>query len=157
MQKSGNNISWSAGELIYEIGSVPDGIFIIMSGLVEIYSKDGLKLNTIGEREILGETSTILNLRRSVTAKAGKDGATASYINLKKLNSLLKKNVALAAIVEKTQLRLIDSNKQSEELSNLLTATIEKIQKGQKSAKELTSFITQVKDRLTALANLNLD
>jgi len=157
LQKSGNNISWSAGELIYEIGSVPDGIFIIMSGLVEIYSKDGLKLNTIGEREILGETSTILNLRRSVTAKAGKDGATASYINLKKLNSLLKKNVALAAIVEKTQLRLIDSNKQSEELSNLLTATIEKIQKGQKSAKELTSFITQVKDRLTALANLNLD
>tara|TARA_S200000501_G_C20335892_1_gene531043 strand:+ start:137 stop:523 length:387 start_codon:yes stop_codon:yes gene_type:complete len=128
-----------------------------MSGLVEIYSKDGLKLNTIGEKEILGETSTILNLKRSVTAKAGKNGATALYINLRKLHSLLRQNVALAAIIEKTQLRLIDSNKQSEELSNILTDTIEKIQKGKKSPKELTRIITEVKDTLTALATSNLD
>ena len=145
------------GEIIYRVGSVPNGIFIIMSGLVEIYSKDGLKLNTIGEKEILGETSTILNLKRSVTAKAGKNGATALYINLRKLHSLLRQNVALAAIIEKTQLRLIDSNKQSEELSNILTDTIEKIQKGKKSPKELTRIITEVKDTLTALATSNLD
>ncbi len=157
MQKSGNNISWIGGEIIYRVGSVPNGIFIIMSGLVEIYSKDGLKLNTIGEKEILGETSTILNLKRSVTAKAGKNGATALYINLRKLHSLLRQNVALAAIIEKTQLRLIDSNKQSEELSNILTDTIEKIQKGKKSPKELTRIITEVKDTLTALATSNLD
>ena len=145
------------GEIIYRVGSVPNGIFIIMSGLVEIYSKDGLKLNTIGEKEILGETSTILNLKRSVTAKAGKNGATALYINLRKLHSLLRQNVELAAIIEKTQLRLIDSNKQSEELSNILTDTIEKIQKGKKSPKELTRIITEVKDTLTALATSNLD
>ena len=157
MQKSGNNISWNKEEVIYKVGSVPNGIFIIMSGHVDIYSKDGLKLNTIGEKEILGETSTILNLRRSVTAKAGKAGATAKYINLKKLHSLLNKNVALAAIVEKTQLRLIDSNKQSEEFSKILTEIIEKIQKGKKSTKELTAIISEVKDKLTALANSNRD
>ena len=45
-----NNIIWNPGETIYEIDSNPDGIFIIISGLVNIYARDGLLLNSIGKK-----------------------------------------------------------------------------------------------------------
>ena len=83
MEKVQNNIIWTPNETIYEVDSKPDGIFIIISGSVNIYARDGLLLNSIGEKELLGETSTILNKRRSVTAKAGLTGASAVYINKK--------------------------------------------------------------------------
>ena len=83
MEKVKNNIIWAPDEIIYAVDSKPDGIFIIVSGTVKIYARDGLLLNSIGEKELLGETSTILNKKRSVTAKAGPNGASAIYINKK--------------------------------------------------------------------------
>ena len=157
MQKSGKNVIWEASETIYEVGAEPGEIYIIVSGSVNIYSRDGLLLNTIKESELLGETSTILNVRRSITAKAGPSGAAAIFINKRNLTSLLKKNKALAAIIEKTQLRLMDSNKQSEDLSNVLNNMIKKIDKGEKAMGDLRNIVEDAKSRLSSLVNSNLD
>jgi len=152
-----NNIIWNPGETIYEIDSNPDGIFIIISGLVNIYARDGLLLNSIGEKELLGETSTILNKKRSVTAKAGPTGASAVYINKKSLETALKKNTSLKAILEKTQLRLIDSNNQSEELSNLLSNVVKKIDEGKSAMNDIKDLVTIAKKKIASLVNSNLD
>tara|TARA_Y100001960_G_C14615795_1_gene798142 strand:+ start:88 stop:561 length:474 start_codon:yes stop_codon:yes gene_type:complete len=157
MQKSGKNVIWDSDEVIYEVDSEAGAIFIIVSGSVNIYSRDGLLLNTIRENELLGETSTILNIKRSITAKAGPSGAAAIYINKPNLRSLLKKNTALAAIIEKTQLRLMDSNKQSEDLSNLLNNMIKKIDEGERAIGDLRSLVEDAKSRLSSLVNSNLD
>ena len=157
MEKVKNNIIWTPDETIYEVDSKPDGIFIIISGSVNIYAKDGLLLNSIGEKELLGETSTILNKRRSVTAKAGPTGASAVYINKKSLENHLKGNTSLKAIVEKTQLRLMDSNNQSEELSRLLSDVITKIDEGSSAINDVKDLVNMAKTKISSLLNSNLD
>ena len=157
MEKVKNNIIWTPDETIYEVDSKPDGIFIIISGSVNIYAKDGLLLNSIGEKELLGETSTILNKRRSVTAKAGPTGASAVYINKKSLENQLKENTSLKAIVEKTQLRLMDSNNQSEELSRLLSDVITKIDEGSSAINDVKDLVNMAKTKISSLLNSNLD
>ena len=152
-----NNMVWNPGELIYKIDSKPDGIFIIVSGLVNIYGRDGLLLNSIGEKELLGETSTILNKKRSVTAKAGPMGASAIYINKNSLESALRKNTSLKAILEKTQLRLMDSNSQSEELSKLLSDVVKKIETGASALKDIRDLVHVAKKKISFLVNSNLD
>ena len=157
MEKVKNNIIWAPDEIIYTVDSKPDGIFIIMSGSVNIYAKDGLLLNSIGEKELLGETSTILNKKRSVTAKAGPSGASAIYINKKSLEAQLRKNTSLKAIIEKTQLRLMDSNNQSEELSQLLTRVIKKIDEGSSALQDIKDLVSKAKIKISSLVNANLD
>ena len=157
MQKTGKNIIWEPNEIIYEIDSEAGAIFILVTGSVNIYSRDGLLLNTIRENELLGETSTILNIKRSITAKAGPSGAAAIFINKPNLRVLLSRNKALAAIIEKTQLRLMDSNKQSEDLSKLLNNMIKKIDEGDKAMGDLRNLVEDAKSRLSSLVNLNLD
>ena len=157
MQKTGKNIIWEPNEIIYEIDSEAGAIFILVTGSVNIYSRDGLLLNTIRENELLGETSTILNIKRSITAKAGPSGAAAIFINKPNLKVLLSRNKALAAIIEKTQLRLMDSNKQSEDLSKLLNNMIKKIDEGDKAMGDLRNLVEDAKSRLSSLVNLNLD
>lgn len=157
METVKNNVIWNPNETIYQIDSEPDGIFIILSGSVNIYARDGLLLNSIGEKELLGETSTILNKKRSVTAKAGPNGASAVYINKKNLESALRDNTALKAIIEKTQLRLMASNNQSEELSRILNKVIIKIDEGKTAMNGVKELIGEAKIKISSLVNSNLD
>ena len=157
METVKNNVIWNPNEIIYQIDSEPDGIFIILSGSVNIYARDGLLLNSIGEKELLGETSTILNKKRSVTAKAGPNGASAVYINKKNLESALRDNTALKAIIEKTQLRLMASNNQSEELSRILNKVIIKIDQGKDAMNGVKDLIGEAKKKISSLVNSNLD
>ena len=114
-------------------------------------------LNSIGEKELLGETSTILNKKRSVTAKAGPNGASAVYINKKNLESALRDNTSLKAIIEKTQLRLMASNNQSEELSRILNKVIIKIDEGKTAMNGVKDLIGEAKKNISSLINSNLD
>ncbi len=49
-----------------------------MEGSIQIFTSEGLLLNRIGTYEILGETSLLLNVSRSVTAIAALTGAKAT-------------------------------------------------------------------------------
>ena len=105
----------------------------------------------------MGETSTILNKKRSVTAKAGSAGASAIYINRKSLEAALRKNTSLKAIIEKTQLRLMDSNNQSEELSRLLNSVVTKIDEGKSAINDVKDLVNKAKKKISSLVNSNLD
>ena len=82
-------------------------------------TSDGLRLSRLGQNEIFGETSLLLDATRSVSVVAGGSGMTAE--NLKNyFDEIRRKDIVVAALIRKTQLRLIDSNEQSNELSNEL-------------------------------------
>ena len=46
MQRNDNSIIWNPGELIYEIGNIPEEAYLILEGYVIIETKDKFQLNS---------------------------------------------------------------------------------------------------------------
>ena len=80
-----------------------------------------------------------MNKKRSVAAKAGENGASAHLIPKAHMTSLQEEAPILAAIMRKVQLRLEDSNNQSDELAK----QIEVILKLVKSQKDTNQTVEQ--------------
>ena len=127
MQDNNNSAMWEPGEIIYQAGDIPKEAYLILEGYVIIETKDGLKLNRIGMGEIFGETSILLDLPRTVTAKVDTQKLVAKKIPKSYFTNLNKTNVILNALIRKTQIRLMDSNKQSNELANELSALLDEL------------------------------
>ena len=127
MQDNNNSVMWDPGEIIYQAGDIPEEAYLILEGYVNIETKDGLKLNRIGMGEIFGETSILLDLPRTVTAKVCTQKLVAKKIPKSYFTNLNKTNVILNALIRKTQIRLMDSNKQSNELANELSALLDEL------------------------------
>ena len=127
MQDNNNSAMWEPGEIIYQAGDIPKEAYLILEGYVNIETKDGLKLNRIGMGEIFGETSILLDLPRTVTAKVCTQKLVAKKIPKSYFTNLSKTNVILNALIRKTQIRLMDSNKQSNELANELSALLDEL------------------------------
>ena len=127
MQDNNNSAIWEPGEIIYQAGDVPEEAYLILEGYVIIETKDGLKLNRIGMGEIFGETSILLDLPRTVTAKVCAQKVVAKKIPKSYFTNLNKTNVILNALIRKTQIRLMDSNKQSNELANEVSALLDQL------------------------------
>ena len=53
MQRNNNSIIWNPGELIYEIGSMPEEAYLILEGYVIIETKDQFQLNRLGKAKFL--------------------------------------------------------------------------------------------------------
>ena len=92
------NINWKPYEVIYSAGDELDGLYLIKEGIVELYTPEGLKLNEISDNEIFGESSIILETKRTVTAKTGKFNVFASFIPKKNFLQLIEKNLSLIHI-----------------------------------------------------------
>lgn len=144
------NINWKPYEVIYSAGEEPDGLYLIKEGIVELYTPEGLKLNEISDNEIFGESSIILETKRTVTAKTGKFNVFASFIPKKNFLQLIEKNAALSAIIKKTQLRLIDSNNQSQELTNEIEKLASLIEKTKSDTKKVDKIIEGIKKKLNS-------
>ena len=74
-QNLGKPVSFAIGDTIYSQGSQSKGVYMIMSGQVDIWRSDGSQAHhiaAIGEGELLGEVSVIERRNHSVTAKASK-------------------------------------------------------------------------------------
>jgi len=127
MQDNNNSAMWEPGEIIYQAGDIPKEAYLILEGYVNIETKDGLKLNRIGMGEIFGETSILLDLPRTVTAKVCTQKLVAKKIPKSYFTNLNKTNVILNALIRKTQIRLMDSNKQSNELANEVSALLDQL------------------------------
>ena len=127
MQDNNNSVMWDPGEIIYQAGDIPEEAYLILEGYVNIETKDGLKLNRIGMGEIFGETSILLDLPRTVTAKVCTQKLVAKKIPKSYFTNLNKTNVILNALIRKTQIRLMDSNKQSNELANEVSALLDQL------------------------------
>ena len=116
-------IIWEAGEVIYRAGDPSNEAFLIMEGPVQIFTSEGLLLNRIGTNEILGETSLLLNVSRTVTAIAALTGAKATRIPKQYFEDIAARDQVTGALIRKSQYRLIDSNTQS----NMLGTEIERL------------------------------
>ncbi len=114
-------IIWEAGEVIYRAGDPSKEAFLIMEGSVQIFTSEGLLLNRIGTNEILGETSLLLNVSRTVTAITASTGAKATRIPRQYFDEIAARDRITGALIRKSQYRLIDSNTQS----NMLGTEIE--------------------------------
>lgn len=123
MMERDKYILWDAGEVIYRAGDPSNEAFLIMDGSVQVFTSEGLLLNRIGVNEILGETSLLLDTTRTVTAIASPVGAKATRIPRQYFNDLSARDRVAAALIRKSQYRLIDSNKQS----NMLGTEIDRI------------------------------
>jgi len=106
-------IIWEAGEVIYRAGDPSNEAFLIMEGSVQIFTSEGLLLNRIGTNEILGETSLLLNVSRTVTAITASTGAKATRIPRQYFDEIAARDRVTGALIRKSQYRLIDSNTQS--------------------------------------------
>lgn len=106
-------IIWEAGEVIYRAGDPSNEAFLIMEGSVQIFTSEGLLLNRIGTNEILGETSLLLNVSRTVTAITASTGAKATRIPRQYFEDIAARDRVTGALIRKSQYRLIDSNTQS--------------------------------------------
>lgn len=127
MEDNSKSAIWEAGEIIYEAGSLPKEAYLILEGYVNIETIDGLKLNRLGMGEIFGETSILLDLPRTVTAKVCAQKLVAKKIPKSYFTKMAKTNVILNALIRKTQLRLIDSNRQSNELANEISILLDQL------------------------------
>ena len=127
MHDNNNLAIWEPGEIVYQAGDCPKEAYLILEGYVNIETKDGLKLNRIGMGEIFGETSILLDLPRTVTAKVCTQKLVAKKIPKSYFTNLSKTNVILNALIRKTQIRLMDSNKQSNELANEVSALLDQL------------------------------
>ena len=109
-------IVWEAGEVIYRAGDPSNEAFLIMEGSVQIFTSEGLLLNRIGTNEILGETSLLLNVSRTVTAIAALTGAKATRIPRQYFVDIAARDRVMGALIRKNQYQLIDSTTQSYKL-----------------------------------------
>ena len=136
---------WSPGQLIYDYDTPSFHAFLIVKGSVDIYSRKGLKLNTLHEKEIFGESSLLLNKKRSVAAKAGENGASAHLIPKAHITALQEQAPLLAAILRKVQLRLEDSNNQSVELAKQIEVILKLVKTQKETNKTVEQKLEQMK------------
>ena len=118
MKRNKNSIIWNPGELIYEIGSIPEEAYLILEGYVNIETKDQFKLNTLGKGEVFGESSLLLGTKRTVTARADSHKVVANIIPKDYFLKLKNNDLVLSALIRKTQVRLMNANEKINQLAN---------------------------------------
>jgi len=55
------NLFWPAGSVVFERGSPPDGLYIIVSGTLRVIDKNGAEVAELGPGEFFGELSLLLD------------------------------------------------------------------------------------------------
>ena len=77
--------------------------------------------------EIFGESSILLDIPRTVTAKVCSQKLVAKKIPKSYFIKMNKSNVIMSALIRKTQIRLMDSNRQSNELANEISTLLDQL------------------------------
>ncbi len=148
MEKTERHVIWQPHEEIYKVGDAPSGAYLIVSGYVYLYTSGGLKLNRLGVNEIFGDASLILNKHRSVTAIAGEHEVHALFLPSKVISDFMAKNKVIGALIRKTNIRLIDSNIQSEELSKDLENLMKMVKKTDKISDNITKLVENMRKKV---------
>ena len=107
--------TWNPKEVIYTFGEPPAYAYLIVSGTVEFYSSQEIKLGEAGPSEVFGEISCYLNRNHSVTAKA-KTHVVAKKIEKNELSKIiLKTHPVVIGMLRGTYHRLMESNAKTED------------------------------------------
>ena len=157
MQRNNNSIIWNPGELIYEIGSIPEEAYLILEGYVNIETQDQFKLNTLGKGEVFGESSLLLGTKRTVTARADNQKVIANIIPKDYFSKLKKNDVVLNALIRKTQIRLIDANKKINQLANEVSELLSSLKGDSNVDSELSNRIANLRKKISEINNIAND
>lgn len=103
-------IRWKKSRIIFEIGQKSDCAYILISGEVQLKSKDNIEIGIIGEDEIFGEQSCLLGTNRSVTAIATKDSEVFKVSKEILLEQYKKTPVIIKSILRTNYIRLKEQN-----------------------------------------------
>ena len=114
-------------------------------------TQNGLLLGRVGEGEVFGETSCILQTNRSVKALAGEHQVLATKIPHFSLKRMVRGDKALSAILRKTQLRLIDSNKQSQDLASDLDSILKKLENKSLNINNIQDHLKLIRKKLASM------
>ncbi len=148
-RNDGDNIrSWAPQAIIYEHDSTSFEAYLVLEGEVEIFAPLGLKLNTIGQGEIFGEASLLLNAKRSVTARAGNMPVKVRKIPRSYFDQLQNKDLVMTALLKNVQLRLQDSNKQSSDLAKEIGQILKLVEMQVNTNKEVSTRLSTIHKRL---------
>ena len=129
MIEKGDVCIWNPEEIVYSVGDISNEAYLVLEGLVRIFSADNMLLNRVWLVELFGETSLILGEDRSVNAIAGPTGLTARKVPKTYISNMLNGDPVLGAFLRNTQIRLMDSNEQSMELANELEKVAGQLQR----------------------------
>ena len=157
MQRNNNSIVWDPGELIYEIGSIPEEAYLILEGYVNIETQDMFKLNTLGKGEVFGESSLLLGTKRTVTARADTQKVVANIIPKDYFLKLKKNDLVLNALIRKTQIRLIDANKKINQLANEVSELLSSLKGDSNVDSELSNRIANLRKKISEINNIAND
>ncbi len=104
------------GDVIFETSEKSDELYLIHSGEVEIRSREGLLLATLGAGELFGEMASIMG-ERERTARAVT--ATTAIIDIIDASTMQRKlgaaDPVLRALIRNLTNRLADANQMNEE------------------------------------------
>lgn len=140
--------TWAPQAIIYEHDSSSFEAYLVVEGEVEIFAPLGLKLNTIGQGEIFGEASLLLNSKRSVTARAGNMTVKARKIPRSYFDQLQSKDIVMTALLKNVQLRLKDSNKQSSDLAKEIGQILKLVEAQVNSNKDVSARLSSIHQKL---------
>ena len=104
------NISWTAGEIIYKAGNEPDFAYLLTKGEVEIISEKGTRVGFVNKDEVFGELSILLNTKRTVTAIALTESKALLIPKKNLIDDYNKTSFFIRAILRSTYLRLTNLN-----------------------------------------------
>ena len=88
---------------------------------------------------------------RSVKALAGEHKVLATKIPHFSLKRMVKGDKALSAILRKTQLRLIDSNKQSQDLASDLDTILKKLESKSLNLNTIQDHLQLIRKKLASM------
>ena len=157
MQRNNNSIIWNPGELIYEIGSVPEEAYLILEGYVTIETIDQFQLNRLGVGEVFGESSLLLGTKRTVTARACSQKVVANIIPKDYFMKLKNSDVVLNALIRKTQVRLMDANKKINQLANEVSELLSSLKGDAKVDGELSNRISNLRKKISEINDIAND
>ena len=122
------------GAVIFEISEKSDELYLIHTGKVEIRSRDGLLLATLGEGELFGEMASIMRERERTARSVAATNAVIDVIDSTTMQRKLgDADPVLGALIRNLTNRLADANtmneKQWQQLNTYRSLPPDEIQK----------------------------
>ena len=103
------------GDVIFEISERSDDLYLISTGKVEIISREGMVLATLGDGELFGEMASIMGERERTARAVALTNAVIDVVDSGTMQrKLTEGDPVLRALVRNLSLRLADANQLNE-------------------------------------------
>ena len=103
------------GDVIFDISDRSDDLYLISTGKVEIISREGMVLATLGDGELFGEMASIMGERERTARAVALTNAVIDVVDSGTMQrKLAEGDAVLRALVRNLSLRLADANQLNE-------------------------------------------